>query len=91
MKIWNHIRIQEDLYNAKEKARLWHWVLEQKNLKLQNIEIDISTINNLTTLDMEYNFDEKLFAENSEFDNLLNKKEIDIISEIYENLLQSNN
>jgi len=91
MKIWNHIRIQEDLYNAKEKARLWHWVLEQKNLKLQNIEIDISTINNLTTLDMEYNFDEKLFAENSEFDNLLNEEEIDIISEIYENSLQSKN
>ena len=91
MKIWNHIRIQEDLYNAEEIARLWHWVLEQKNLKLQNIEIDISTINNLTTLDMEYNFDEKLFAENSEFDNLLNEEEIDIISEIYENSLQSNN
>ena len=33
----------------------------------------------------------KLFAENSEFDNLLNEEEIDIISKIYENSLQSKN
>jgi hypothetical protein len=91
MKIWNNVRVQETLYNAEIKARLWHWILEQKTLKLENLEIDISKISNLTSLDLEYDFNEEVFVENSDLDNSLDKEDIDIISEIYENSLQNNN
>src|SRR6266542_2200050 len=91
MKIWNNVRIQETLYNAEIKARLWHWILEQKTLKLQNLEIDISEISNLTSLDLEYDFNEKSFVENTDLDNSLDEEDIDIISEIYKNSLQNNN
>jgi len=87
MKIWNNVRIQETFYNAEIKARLWHWILEQKTLELQNFEIDISEISNLTSLDLEYDFNEKSFAENTDLNNLLDEEDIDIISEIYENSL----
>jgi len=89
MKLWNNVRIQETLYNAEIKARLWHWILEQKTLKLQNLEIDISRISNLTSLDLEYDFNENLFTEVSDLDNSLDKDDANIISEIYENLLQN--
>ncbi len=91
MKIWNNVKIQETLYNAEIKARLWHWILEQKTLKLQNLEIDISEISNLTSLDLEYDFNEKSFVENTDLDNSLDEEDIDIISEIYKNSLQNNN
>jgi hypothetical protein len=91
MKIWNNVRVQETLYNAEINARLWHWILEQKTLKLENLEIDISKISNLTSLDLEYDFNEELFVENSDLDNSLDKEDIDNISEIYENSLQNNN
>src|SRR3989337_2337889 len=91
MKIWNNVRVQETLYNAEIKARLWHWILEQKTLKLENLEIDISKISNLTSLDLGYDFNEEVFVENSDLDNSLDKEDIDIISEIYENSLQNNN
>ncbi|POG79145.1 hypothetical protein GLOIN_2v1870045 [Rhizophagus irregularis DAOM 181602=DAOM 197198] len=89
MKIWNNVRIQETLYNAEIKARLWHWILEQKTLKLQDLEIDISKISNLVTLNLDYDFNEDAFTEISDLDNLLDKDDSNIISEIYENSLQN--
>ncbi|GBC21856.2 vertnin [Rhizophagus irregularis DAOM 181602=DAOM 197198] len=91
MKIWNNVRIQETLYNAEIKARLWHWILEQKTLKLQDLEIDISKISNLVTLNLDYDFNEDAFTEISDLDNLLDKDDSNIISEIYENSLQNSN
>lgn len=91
MKIWNNVRIQETLYNAEIKAKLWHWILEQKTLKLQDLEIDISKISNLVTLNLDYDFNEDAFTEISDLDNLLDKDDSNIISEIYENSLQNSN
>jgi hypothetical protein len=88
IKIWNNVRIQETLYDAEVKARLWHWILEQKTLKLQNLEIDISKVSNLTFLDLEHDFNDE---EISDLDKSLDKEDINNISEIYEDLLQNNN
>ena len=87
IKIWNNVRIQETLYNAETKARLWHWILEQETLNLQNLEIDISKVGNLIFLDSEYDFNGE---EVSDSDNLLDKEDINIISEICEDLSQKN-
>ena len=55
-------------------TKCWNWCIK---------------IDNFTSLDLEYNFNEKL-AENSDLDNLLDQEDIDTISEIYKNSLQSN-
>ena len=86
IKIWNNVRIQETLCNAETKARLWHWILEQKTLNLQNLEIDISKVGNLIFLDSEYDYNEVVLNLN----NLLDEKDINIISEICEDLSQKN-
>jgi len=48
-------------------------------LKLQNLKIDILEISNLTSLDLKYDFNKKLFIKNTDLDNLLNEEDIDII------------
>ncbi len=48
-------------------------------MKLQNLKIDILEISNLTSLDLKYDFNKKLFIKNTDLDNLLNEEDIDII------------
>ena len=60
--------------------------MEQKTLNLQNLEIDISKVGNLIFLDSEYDYNEVVLNLN----NLLDEKDINIISEICEDLPQKN-
>lgn len=66
---------------------MWHWILEQKDLNLQNLEINISKIGNLIFLDSENVYNEEVL----DLNNLLDDEDINIISDIYENSLQDDN
>jgi len=91
MTIWNDVRIQETLYDAEVEAKLWHWILEQKAFKLQDLKIDISKISNLIFfIDSECeDINESFTNDNDSNQNsLLDEDDIKIISEIYENSSQ---
>ena len=60
MKIWNNVRIQETLYNARNGSYIIALDFgTKKAFELQNLEIEIS---NLIFIDLKCDFNEKSFT-----------------------------